>query len=380
MQILIACDSFKDALSATAACKAIADGIRESGQNISVIEFPLADGGEGTVEVLTHHLELRAVQVPSVDPLFRSITASYGLSADGRTAVIEMAAASGLQLLTADERNALNTTTFGTGLLIADALRRGVQHLVMAIGGSATNDAGIGVAAALGWRFLDAQGHELKPVGASLMNIARVLPPKQSTAVQIDVMCDVTNPLHGPQGAAQVYARQKGANDAAIELLDAGLKNIARCVAADLQRGETADLPGAGAAGGLGFGAVSFLGARLRRGIELIMDLTQIDAAMQSSDLIITGEGHLDGQTLQGKLIHGICQRANRYSVPVVAFCGRLSASAAQLQAIGLRGAFSINETEQPLRQMLAHTAENLQRTARRLMSADPDATGRLQF
>ncbi len=372
MRILVACDSFKDALPAAAVCKAIADGIKESRRDLCVIEFPLADGGEGTVEVLTQHLGLRTVQVPSVDPLFRTITASYGISADGRTAVIEMAAASGLQLLSPDERDALTTTTFGTGLLIADALRRGAAHLVMAIGGSATNDAGIGAAAALGWRFLDAQGNELKPVGASLTSVARVLPPARSIAARIDVMCDVTNPLYGPQGAAHVYAQQKGADEAAIKLLDAGLKKIARCVAEDLQLPEIANLPGAGAAGGLGFGAVSFLGANLRRGIELIMDLTQIDAAMESSDLIITGEGQLDGQTLQGKLIHGICQRAKRYSVPVIALCGRLSASAEQLRAIGLHSAFSINEIEQSLPQMLARTAENLQRKARLLMAAEP--------
>lgn len=367
MKILVACDSFKDALGAAAVCKAVAEGVRDSHPQAAIVEFPLADGGEGTVAVLTHHLGLHTVHAAAVDPLFREMTASYGISADTQTAVIEMATASGLQLLAQQERDPLETTTLGTGMLIAAALQRNVKHLVLAIGGSSTNDAGIGVAVALGWRFLDGSGQELPPIGASLEKIVHLVPPSRPMAMRIEVMCDVTNPLYGPQGAAQVYARQKGADDASIAHLDAGLRNVAACVEEQLHLRGLAEVPGAGAAGGLGFGAMSFLGASLRRGIDVIMDLTHIDAAIQRSDLIITGEGHLDGQTLHGKLIHGVCQRGAKHSVPVIALCGKLSATAEQVRAIGLKDALSINEHERPLSEMLVCTAENLRRTAARL-------------
>ncbi|HVW73137.1 MAG TPA: glycerate kinase [Rhizomicrobium sp.] len=360
MNILVACDSFKDALPADEVCAAIARGLKQSHPDAAVIEMPLSDGGEGLLDVLGLALNLTWIDRQVTDPLGRPVTGRYGLSADGRTAVVEMARASGLQLLTQEERDPRKTSTFGTGALLADAKSRGAVHALLAIGGSATNDAGIGAAAALGWRFLDAAGRDVPPDGGHMKDIARLIaapPPFQ----KIEVLCDVTNPLYGPTGAAWIYGRQKGGTDPVLAELDAGLKHVADVVKAALGR-DVADMPGAGAAGGLGYGAVAFLGAELRRGIEVVLDMTGFDAAAAKADLIITGEGHLDGQSAQGKLIQGLCGRARQ--TPVIALCGKLSATPEQIKAIGLKAAYSINREERPLAEMLANTAINLEKTA----------------
>jgi glycerate kinase len=294
------------------------------------------------------------------DPLGRPVTGRYGLSADGKTAVVEMARASGLQLLTLAERDPRKTSTFGTGELLADAKAHGAVHALLAIGGSATNDAGIGTAAALGWRFLDGSGKDVPPDGGHMKDIARLI-AAPAPFEKVEVLCDVTNPLYGPTGAAWIYGRQKGGTDPMLAELDAGLKHVADVVKAELGR-DVADMPGAGAAGGLGYGAVAFLGAELRRGIEIVLDMTGFDAAAAKADLIITGEGHLDGQSAQGKLIQGLCGRAGR--TPVIALCGKLSATPEQIKAIGLKAAWSINKEERPLAEMLANTAINLEKTA----------------
>ncbi len=359
MNILVACDSFKDALSADGVCRAIAAGLRKRHPGAVITQMPLSDGGEGLLDVLRGPLGLDWVARQVRDPLGRMVTGRYGLSADG-TCVVEMAEASGLQRLTLAERDPLKASTFGTGELLADAKKRGARRAILAIGGSATNDAGIGAAAALGWKFLDASGAELPPDGGHLARIASIVPappPFES----MEVLCDVTNPLFGPTGAAWIYGRQKGGTDATLAQLDAGLKHVAALVALQLGR-DVAQTPGAGAAGGLGFGAMAFFGATLRRGIEIVLDLTRFDAAARAADLIITGEGHLDGQSAQGKLIQGLCGRAQ--GKPVIALCGKLSATPEQVAAIGLQAAYSINAEERPLDEMLAATAVNLEKTA----------------
>ncbi len=362
-KILIAADSFKDALDARPVCEALARGFRRADPLCETYCFPLADGGEGTYDVLAQHLGLEPVVVAACDPLQRPIKAVYGLSADGYTAFIEMAKTAGLQQLTEAERNALKTNTYGTGLQIADALRRGARRLVLAIGGSATNDAGIGMAAALGWQFLDARDQPLAPTGENLINIHRIVPPVTPLPdCSVEVICDVTNPLFGPTGAAHVYARQKGADDTAIEQLDAGLRHFA-AVADQLTESEA---PGTGAAGGMGFGAQYFLQARLRPGIELVLDLTGFDAQLAWADQVVTGEGKIDGQTAHGKLIQGICRRAAAAGKPVIAFCGRLDAAEADIKALGLQAAYSINGPG-PVRDLAAAlkaTAENLEQAA----------------
>lgn len=364
MHILVACDSFKDALPADAVCRAIAAGLKQSHPQAQITQMPLSDGGEGLLDVLRAPLGLTWIEAEVADPLGRPIQGRYGLSADRQTCVVEMAEASGLQRLSLAERDPRKASTYGTGQLLADAKARGARRAILAIGGSATNDAGIGAAAALGWGFLDKNGKAVPPSGGHLCEIARLAPAPLSFE-SMEVLCDVTNPLHGPRGAAWVYGRQKGGSDDVLAQLDDGLKHLAALVKAQLGR-DVADLPGAGAAGGLGYGAVAFMGAELRRGIEIVLDKTGFDAAAREADLIITGEGHLDGQSAQGKLIQGLCGRTG--GTPVIALCGKLSASPDQIQAIGLQKAYCINKEERPLAEMLANTALNLERTAAELV------------
>jgi glycerate kinase len=358
MNILVACDSFKDALDAAGVCRAIARGLKRAHPGAVITEMPLSDGGEGLLDVLRAPLGLQWVEAEVRDPLGRPVRGRYGLSAD--TCVVEMAEASGLQRLALAERDPLAASTFGTGQLLADARAKGAKRAILAIGGSATNDAGIGAAAALGWKFRDAHGHDVPPDGGHMGIIATIIsaaPPFDS----MEVLCDVTNPLYGPTGAAWIYGRQKGGTDMTLPGLDEGLRHVAEVVKTQLGR-DVADTPGAGAAGGLGYGAMVFFGAQLRRGIEIVLDLTGFDEAARKADIIITGEGHLDGQSAQGKLIQGLCGRAQ--GNPVIALAGKLSATPEQVKSIGLKAAYSINREEKPLAEMLAATASNLESMA----------------
>lgn len=370
MNILIASDSFKDALPAVEVCQALAVGIQTALPEAETIHCPLADGGEGTFEVLANALGLQSVKVEVCDPLLRPVNSAYGRSADGKTAFIELAKCSGIQLLRPDERNPLLTSTFGVGQQIKHAMEHGATHLILAIGGSATNDAGTGMAAALGWRFLDETGAGLPPIGQNLARIAALVPPAVRPNIKVQVICDVTNPLFGPIGAARVYARQKGADKAAIEHLDRGLRHFAGVVA---QTEVSTDpfTPGAGAAGGMGFGSLFFLNAELKRGADLVFDLLNLDEKLRWADLVVTGEGMIDAQTAHGKLIHSLCHRAAQHDTPVIAFCGRLEAGPEQIRAIGLQSAHNINaeQPEAPLAQMLAQTAANLKRSAERVFA-----------
>ena len=363
MRILVAPDSFKDALPALGVAEAMAAGIRLADPTAEVLLFPLADGGEGTFDLLQRHFRatIRAVRVQ--DPLFRPVTAHYGISKDGQTAFLEMAQASGLQLLAPAERNPLKTTTFGTGEMIRDALAQGVRHLVLGIGGSATNDAGMGMAAALGWRFLDAAGKELAPMGECLAAVHTIVPPMPDYRfpATVQVVCDVDNPLFGPDGAAHVYARQKGADTATIEYLDQGLRHFSEVLQTTF--GKTpAEEKGAGAAGGMGAACLIFLNAELKPGIELLMQLTGFEDVVKTADWVLTGEGKIDDQTLRGKLIQGIATLAQRHGVPVTAFCGTLAASPQAIKALGLAGAFSILDRPCTLAEALVETGEALRR------------------
>lgn len=367
MRILIAADSFKDALPAHAVCAAIAQGIRQQSPEWEAIEFPLADGGEGTLAVLARHFALNELAVDTVDALQRPIRARIGVREADRTVFVELARAAGLQLLRREERNPLETSTLGAGKLIAAAIGYGATRILVAMGGSATNDCGVGIASALGWRFVDNDGRDVPPTGGRLLDIKQIIPPAQHrTLLPLDVLCDVVNPLFGPHGAAHVYARQKGASDSAVERLDSGLRHVAQLI--QRQRLSTASphTPGAGAAGGAAFGAMAFLSASLRSGGEYVLDATKFDTALAHADLAITGEGRIDSQTSQGKLIDAVCKRASRFNVPVIALCGELRASQAELGKIGLQSAYCINEglsTDDALER----TAERLTQTASRM-------------
>ncbi len=363
MYILIAADSFKESLSAKDVCQSIAMGVRLANNSHTVHLFPMADGGEGTASVLSQNTSGTWITTTVHDPLFREVSAGYGLSPDGQTAFIDMAQASGLDLLTDEEKNPLQTTTLGTGELLLHAIEQGAKRVVLGIGGSATNDAGIGMAHALGYRFYDAAGKALSPIGESLNKIDKIdnsqrrLKPHQ---IQVDVLCDVDNPLYGPEGAAHVYAAQKGANGATITVLDEGLKQFATF----FPDHHFSKLPGAGASGGLGAGAIAFLGATLKPGVETIMQLTGFESHLQKSTLVLTGEGKLDEQSLRGKLIGGICQKAQQYGIPVIALCGQLTAPPEAIKQMGLQAAFSIAQGPQSLAEAMAQTSNNLKTTA----------------
>lgn len=366
MKILIAADSFKDALPALEVCRAIARGLRRALPQAELLLFPMADGGEGTAEILTYHSRGERIEKEVNDPLFRPVTAGYGLSGDGKAAFIEMAAASGLPLLKQDERSALKTTTFGTGELILDAIGRGAGKILLGIGGSATNDAGMGMAAALGYRFFDKAGERLAAIGENLAKVASIdsshlqFRPEE---IEVEVLCDVDNPLFGEKGAAHIYAPQKGADAGAVERLDEGLRHFAQLLEDKFGR-DFAHIPGSGAAGGLGAGAMAFLGGRLRPGIEAVMDYTGFEKQLEGVQLVFTGEGKVDAQTLHGKLIYGITRRAKAAGVPVVALCGALLASPEDIEAIGLKAAFAIQNRPVSLEIALKETEEGLERTA----------------
>ena len=368
MNILIAPDSFKDALSALQVCHALEAGIRSANPKARMRLCPLADGGEGTYEALASSLGLHKVEMAACDPLFIPITAAYGRTVDGKTAFIEMAKTAGLQLLSVEERNPMLTTTFGVGQQIADAVHRGVEHIVLAIGGSSTNDAGVGMATALGWQFLDENGKALPPVGGNLSRIMTIVPPENRPQVSVEVICDVDNPLFGPMGAARVYARQKGADDAMILQLDEGLQHFSK-LAAKTGAAPDPEFPGAGAAGGMGFGAMYFLNAEIRRGIEVVLDLLNMDEKLVWADMVVTGEGKIDGQTAHGKLVQGLCRRAAKKGKPVIAFCGLLEASPDDIHQIGLTAAYSINDPAagSNLAELIRNTEKNLVKTAERV-------------
>lgn len=353
MKILLAPDKFRGSLDAPQVCQAMAEGISMVSSAIETISLPMADGGEGTLDLLLWYSggEKRTARVH--DPLGRLIDAQYGISADGKTAFIEMATASGLSLLKPEERNPLLTSTYGTGELIRAAMEAGVEHIIMGIGGSATTDAGIGMAKALGWQFLDADNQEVEAIGGNLSLIQQIIPsPLASQLPQFRIACDVTNPLYGPNGAAHIYGPQKGADKASVAMLDKGLQDFARITNLP---GDIFESAGFGAAGGLGFGCVYFLNATLKEGVKLLMDFCDFDKHLADVELIITGEGKIDIQTLQGKLVKGITGKArqNNRTVPIVAVCGTLDATPQQMQEIGISYATSILTRPQTLEDAL---------------------------
>ena len=327
MRVLVAPDKFRGTLTAPEAARAIAAGWRLARPGDDPTEVPLADGGEGTLDALLAALGGERRSATVTGPLGGPVEADFGLvdGPAGATAVVEMAAASGLALVPEGARDPLRATTRGTGELILEACRAGAGSVIVCIGGSATNDGGAGMAEALGVRFLDAEGRELEPGGAALARLGRVdasgLAP-EVRGVRVVVASDVDNPLTGPQGASGVYGPQKGASPDDVRTLDAALARYGEVLARDLGA-DVAGRPGAGAAGGLGAGLIAFLGAELRPGIDVVMDAVRFDERLASSDAVVTGEGKLDGQSLRGKTVGGVVQRAKSSGVPVGVVCGQ---------------------------------------------------------
>ena len=323
-KILIVIDSFKGSLSSLEAATLIENGFKQVEQDLTIRKIPFADGGEGTVEAIVDALDGEYITVKIKDPLFRDIDAKYGLINNGSAAVIEMAAASGITHLTDDERNPLKTTTYGTGQLIRDAIYRGCSKIVLGIGGSATNEGGIGMAAALGAKFLDVNGEDVELNGGSLSKVASVdLSEMDSLLESIEVitLSDVNNPLCGEQGASAVYGPQKGATKEKVLLLDNNLSHFADII--QKIRGKVLkDVPGSGAAGGLGFGAIAFLNSTLVGGTKYLMDLLKLDETIQQYDIVITGEGKIDSQTKYDKLPAGIAKMAKKYNKFTICIAG----------------------------------------------------------
>ena len=357
LTIAIAPNAFKGTLTALQAAQCIQRGLKSAIPHLRTVLVPVADGGDGTVLAITQATGGRLLRSRVQNPVGRPVSATWGLTGDRQTAIIEMATASGLVLIKPAERNPLHTCTFGTGQLIRNALEIGARRILIGIGGSATNDGGTGMARALGAHFLDKKGRELPPGGGGLTELERIdlsgMDPRLKST-HLEVACDVTNPLTGPRGAAAVYGPQKGATPAMVRHLDAGLRRLAAVLRRDHHL-DVEKIPGSGAAGGMGAGLMAFAGGQLRPGIDIVLDAVDLRAKIKDADLVITGEGRLDAQTAHGKAPAGVAAAAHSLGIPAIAICGSLAANAAGHLPKGLAAAFSaleelMEESELPAR------------------------------
>ncbi|HZD02855.1 MAG TPA: glycerate kinase [Actinomycetes bacterium] len=366
MRVLVAPDKFEGSLTAAEAASAIEAGLLRARPDAEVVRLPVGDGGAGTLSALLA-AGFERVPVRATGPTGEPVDAAIALR--GERAFVEMAEASGLRRLPGGRRAPLDATTYGTGELIRAALDLGARELVLGIGGSATTDGGAGMASALGVRFLDQAGRPLPPGGAALLRLARIdaggVDPRIK-GVRVTVAADVDNPLVGPQGAAAVYGPQKGASPQDVLLLDSALRRYARVLQADLGV-DLADAPGAGAAGGLGAGAMAFLGAGLRSGIDMVLELVGFDDAVAGADLVVTGEGKIDFQSLRGKAPFGVARAAAAHGVPVVALGGVVEVAELELRGAGIEEAHGLTELEPDVERCIAEAAPLLRRLAERV-------------
>lgn len=364
MKFVIAPDKFKGSITSFEFCELAEMVLLEHFPKAAILKLPLADGGDGTIEIVKHYLGGERIIAQVSDPLFRPISASYIWSESIQTAYIEMAEASGHHLLSTEELNCMETTSLGTGELILNALERGATTIYLGIGGSATNDGGLGMAQALGYQFLDAQNKPINPIGKNLFQVSSIDTSKCNLLLKkcmFKVACDVDNPFYGPNGAAFVYGPQKGATPENVAFLDQGLQHFSSVLkqtfGTDVQK-----LPGAGAAGGIGGGAHVFLDATLVSGVNLLKEMAQFDEKITDADWIITGEGQLDAQTLSGKTINGVLASALKQNIPVAAFCGAVRLSKEQQQKLGLTYINAILTEVVDLPTAMANGKENLQK------------------
>ena len=369
MKVVIAPDSFKESLSALEVAGAIRDGFREIFPDATYVLLPVADGGEGTVQAMVEATGGTLVRLAVTGPLGRPVEAFYGLTGDGRTAVIEMAAAAGLMLVPPSQRNPLITTTYGVGELIRAALDRGARHIIAGIGGSATNDGGAGMVQALGGRLTDGAGRELGFGGGQLDKLAGIDISGLDARLKecrIEVACDVDNPLTGPKGASAVFGPQKGATPDLVRLLDANLAHYAGQIRIHLGL-DVADKPGAGAAGGLGAAMSAFLGATLKPGVAIVTEAVGLEAQLADADLVITCEGRIDAQTVHGKTPIGVAAVAKRHGKPVIALAGSLGAGVEAVHQRGIEAVASVLSRPCRLEEALAEGGANLRVAARNL-------------
>lgn len=369
--VVLAPDSFKESMSAQKACAAMERGIRKVLLDAEVIQVPMADGGEGTIDALVASTGGTRIEVEVSGPIpTEKITTYYGLLADKKTAVIEMAKANGLECLKIEKRNPLLTSTYGTGEIIKAALDQGVEKIIIGLGGSATNDGGAGMAQALGVHLLDATGKELSVGGGALKNLAKIdgstIDPRIKTT-EILIASDVDNPLTGPNGASVIFGPQKGATPAMVKELDQNLAHYAAIIKRDLAN-DIQMIPGAGAAGGLGAGLLAFTSATIRSGVELVIEYTQLAEKIAKADYVFTGEGGMDFQTKFGKTPYGVAQVAKKYNKPVFACAGFIGNQVETLYAEGITAIFGILAKASSLEEALQDGEENLERTVENIV------------
>ena len=346
MKIVVAPDSFKGSLTAIEVSDAIEQGIREVFPEAEIVKIPMADGGDGTVQCLVNATGGKILREKVTAPLGDEVLASYGILGDKKTAVIEMAEASGLTLVPEDRRNPLMTTTYGTGQLIKAALDQGCRKMIIGIGGSATNDGGAGMLQALGVKLLNQEGKEVGFGGGELKKIVKIdigCMNSRLSDIKVLVASDVNNPLCGPQGASRIYGPQKGATPEMIKKLDESLSYFAELIKRDLNK-DVKDIPGAGAAGGLGASLMAFLDAELRPGIEIMIEIVKLEQAIQDADLVITGEGKIDSQTIYGKAPIGVAKIAKKYNIPVIAVAAIIGDDADIVHQYGINTLIKISE------------------------------------
>lgn len=367
-KILLIPDSFKGTMSSAEICSIMKDTILKYQPDAKVVGIPVADGGEGSVDAFLAAVGGRKVKLAVKGPYFEEISAFYGILPD-RTAVVEMAAAAGLPLV-GENRSAGKTTTYGVGQLIAHAAESDCRKIIVGLGGSATNDGGTGAAAALGVRFYDRNGKEFVPVGETLGNIASIdmsgLNPALAQ-VELITMCDIDNPLCGPRGAAAVFGPQKGADEPTVQLLDKNLEHLSSVIQKDLGK-NIADLPGAGAAGGMGGGMAAFFGSRLQMGIETVLDTVCFDEQLEGADLVFSGEGKLDSQSLGGKVVIGVARRTKKYGIPLIAVVGDIGDHIEDAYDKGVSAIFSTNRVAVPFSEAKLRCKEDLTLTMDNLM------------
>ncbi|HXI84427.1 MAG TPA: glycerate kinase [Verrucomicrobiae bacterium] len=367
MKIIVALDKFKGSLTAPRACDIVRDALLSVRPEWHVVTKPMADGGDGTDEVLLATLGGEWISLPVMGPLPRmSCTARYAWLPKEAMAVIAMANASGLILLKSEQHNPLVTTTYGTGELIRAATERGAKHIWLAVGGSATVDGGVGAAMAFGWRFLDAQGTSVGFGGGELERIARIERPSKLLVPVVEVLCDVDNPLCGEHGAARVFGPQKGATPAMVERLDAGLQHLGRVAQEQLGK-DIVTIPGAGAAGGLAGGALAFMDARLTQGVETVIHANGMDVELADADWVITGEGRFDGQSLRGKVVSGVAKLAAKHGAKVGVLAGSVHVLEEIYQREGIEVALSTMKRGMELDEALERAEELLASAAREL-------------
>ncbi len=365
MKIIVATDSYKGTLKAPEACRIISDAILECIPDAHVVIKPMADGGEGTVMAMIEAAGGRWIGLKVMGPLASmQVDAGFAWFED-KTALVEMASASGLELLTSDQMNPMKTTTYGTGELISAAIEHGAGKILLAVGGSATVDCGLGAAMALGWNFIDEKGRSVPLGGEGLAHVRTIIKPDKPVAVPVEVLCDVDNPLTGENGAARIYGPQKGATPEMVRQLEEGLAHIAALVREQLGC-EIETLPGAGAAGGLAAGAAAFLDATMVSGIKTVMERSGLRAELQSADWIITGEGSFDSQSLRGKVVSGVLQMARESEVKVAVIAGKVNIPQDQSRRAGIEAAISCKTDEMTLDYALKNSRELLKAATHR--------------